>query len=148
MGIGVRTTPLNLAAEAGIVAMVKMLLKLGADPNADTHASSLRLAAGSGFKGVVELLLDYGADPDHQHADDGVTALVMAVRKNHRGVVEVLLEDGGAEPNLRTGTARTGSALLVASQFGQCLCSMHGVVLHEGSWFPFFYKKMLTCAQY
>ena len=24
----------------------------------------------------------------------------------------------GAEPNLRTGTARTGSALLVASQFG------------------------------
>jgi len=118
MGIGVRTTPLNLAAEAGIVAMVKMLLKLGADPNADTHASSLRLAAGSGFKGVVELLLDYGADPDHQHADDGVTALVMAVKKNHRGVVEVLLEDGGAEPNLRTGTARTGSALLVASQFG------------------------------
>ena len=75
--------------------MVKMLLKLGADPNAKTRASSLRLAAGAGFKEVVELLLDYGADPDHQHPEDGVTALVMAVKKNHRAVVEVLLEEGG-----------------------------------------------------
>jgi hypothetical protein len=42
----------------------------------------------------------------------------MATKKNHLAVVEVLLEEGGADPNLKTGESRTGSALLVASQFG------------------------------
>jgi hypothetical protein len=64
--IGVRRTPLQLAAELGDRTIVDLLLNRGADPNMNAAkvngATALQLASIKGFVGVVEMLLGRNAD--------------------------------------------------------------------------------------
>jgi hypothetical protein len=64
--MGVRRTPLQLAAELGDKTIVDLLLNRGADPNMNAAklngATALQLASIKGFVGVVEMLLERNAD--------------------------------------------------------------------------------------
>jgi ankyrin repeat protein len=87
-------SPLALAADLGDLAIVKLLLEAGADPNSlATTAWPLSNAAGRGNSEIVELLLDYGADV-HAVDEDGGTALSDAAAAGHLAVVELLVEAG------------------------------------------------------
>jgi ankyrin repeat protein len=102
-------TPFVLAARASDVALMKLLLELGANselPNAD-HTSPLLAAAGVGALGdgdeaagteaeaveAVRLLLDLGADVNAVD-DHGETAMHGAAYQSRPAVVELLVERG------------------------------------------------------
>lgn len=98
--LDVSGTPLIQAARAGDLAMVDMLLELGADPNqALLHdGNPLIVAAMQGHLAVVERLLDAGADVNGIVQYDE-TPLINAAREGHLPVVRTLLARG-ADINL------------------------------------------------
>lgn len=102
------TTPLMFAAQQGNVESVKMLLKLGADPNGRTPGRinrPLHLAAERGHTDVIRLLFSAGArinEPSH----NGLTPLMWATSGEHWDAAKALVE-AGADPNVDEGKGIT-----------------------------------------
>jgi ankyrin repeat protein len=104
----VGATPLLLAAKTADIPLLRLLIKLGADPllpNAD-HCTPLMAAAGIGSLApeeeagseeeaveAVKLLLEFGADVNAV-ADNGETAMHGAAYRNFPKVVALLAEKG------------------------------------------------------
>ncbi len=111
-------TLLHGAAAAGNVAIVELLLKLGADPNAlDAmgHAPLYRVgnecAAGKGGD-VVHALVRAGAKVDAAEGVQRCTALHMAARRGNVDVAKALLECGASmEARDKTGATPLRRAL-------------------------------------
>lgn len=99
---------LMIAADHNQVAMVRLLLDAGADPDT-THekgATTLGWAASGGHSKVVALLLKHGADVNLRDPYGESTALMSAAGSAQPQVVEHLLR-AGADVNLRAIRGRT-----------------------------------------
>ncbi|KAI9769489.1 MAG: hypothetical protein M1840_003966 [Geoglossum simile] len=98
---GVGSTALHLAAYGGHEAIVRLLLKSGADANAKGGSSSTALhgAVRNKHEGIVQLLLEKGADVNVED-NDRRTPLHWAAQRGQEGVVQLLL-DGGADVDAR-----------------------------------------------
>lgn len=97
--LGIKRTPLQLAAQIGSFEIVQALLMAGADVNAEPAvrggATALQLAAIGGYVGVVELLLQCGADPNAAAAKhNGRTALEGAAEHGRIDMLKVLHNAG------------------------------------------------------
>jgi ankyrin repeat protein len=88
------------AAQAGDVSQVRLLLRLGVDPNtrADDDGAALMAAASVGKSDVVAVLLSAGAKPNAQ-TSSGDTPLMWAAVNGHTAVVKQLLA-AGAKPKM------------------------------------------------
>jgi ankyrin repeat protein len=77
-------TPLHSATAGSHVAIVDLLLRHGADPNAveGNGMTPLHTAAGNGNRETVALLVNAGADPTHQ-SHDGRTPAAVARQYGH-----------------------------------------------------------------
>jgi len=108
-------TPLHCSAIKGNVALVRKLLRMGADPNTQDNAgwSPLHEACNRGNLSVAKLLLRHGAQVNCNGMGKE-TPLHDAARNGHYQVVRLLLLNG-ADPDLLNGDGRT--ALSVASDF-------------------------------
>ncbi len=92
------TTALYYAAAYGHADVAEILLKHGADVNAeDWGITALHGAAYEGHADVVEVLLKYGADINAKDGD-GDTALDVAISKGHAEVARVLRAHGAKLP--------------------------------------------------
>ncbi len=105
-------TLLHQAAAAGDLAMVELLLSLGADPNAldggshtPLYSAGNECAVPSAGK-VVRALVQGGADVDAHEGVKRCTALHMAARRGHAEVAEALL-DCGADLEARDSHGET-----------------------------------------
>ncbi len=95
---------LMLAAEAGHVEVVRVLLEAGADPQAKVEGgmppwdqTALHLAAAKNRAEVIGMLIEAGAALDAKTRDmdgGGDTALHFAAEEGHREAVEALLKAG------------------------------------------------------
>jgi len=118
------------AADKGDLAMVKVKLAEGVDPNAGIgnkgNVAALLVAAGKGHVEIVKVLLEHGADVNQgttaefmgDEGDNvyvGTTALIAAAFKGRTEVVQVLL-DYGVNPN--AGNANGSSPLGAATGMG------------------------------
>ncbi len=95
------TTALHWAASRGNLEMVRLLLRTGANVNAETrigHITPILMAAGIGNAPVTEALLKAGADPNARNSGSGATALMRAAAAGDARTVELLIEHG-AEVN-------------------------------------------------
>ena len=90
------------------VAMMRLLLKRGADPTLEGEGHTpLQLACGSGACAVVRLLLDHGVDPDEKmRVDEWWTPMCAAAAYNEVEVIRILLDHGASTGLVRT--ARPG----------------------------------------
>jgi ankyrin repeat protein len=91
-----KVTALHGAVARRDVAIVKMLLKAGADPNARQERGFVPLhdAAANGNSALVELLLKHGALLDVR-TDDGKTPADMAAERGHHEVADRLRKAAG-----------------------------------------------------
>ena len=110
-------TPLMVAARAGNVDDVRLLLKAGADIEAkdDYGNTALMLAAQEGKVEALEALLGAGADKDAKN-DDGDTALKLAAYDGQVETLEALLR-AGVDKDARDNGGTT--ALMVAAYSGE-----------------------------
>lgn len=116
------------ASRRGDREMVKLLLDLGASPNAEGGAALLSACKGVGVPfgedgtappdmEMIKLLLDRGADPDSK----GGEPLLSAIRRGDRELVLLLL-DRGADPSRMERELchrGIGAPLHVAVEFGR-----------------------------
>jgi uncharacterized protein len=86
-----KNTPLHAATAGEQLALVELLLKRGANPNATQEGgwTALHGAAQAGQREMVETLLANGADVNLR-ADNQQTALDMALIKGHQEVASIL----------------------------------------------------------
>lgn len=84
-----RATPLGVAADAGNISIVRLLLDAGADVN---KASPLYYAAQKGHLEIVELLLRAGADPNRYLIGSVPSPLLAAAREGHLSVMKLLVD--------------------------------------------------------
>lgn len=105
-------TALIVAAGHNKIAIAKLLLARGADPNiaTDENNTPLQAAAYHGFTEMVKLLIEAGADVNAAETRYGHSPLMMAARKGHGDVVKLLL-DAGADRNATTKDSRSASTL-------------------------------------
>jgi ankyrin repeat protein len=96
------TTPLRAAIERGDVAIVRRLIRAGADLRV---GSPLCRAAQLGNLKLVDLLLDKGAPPD----DDQCSPLMAAAGSGRLSIVTRVL-DGGADPKRAPNALHSGVA--------------------------------------
>ncbi|XP_015431975.1 PREDICTED: protein fem-1 homolog CG6966 isoform X2 [Dufourea novaeangliae] len=84
--------PLWCAAAAGHFALVRLLVKKGAEVNATTKTGStpLRAACFDGYFEIVKFLVNYGADIEMANRH-GHTSLMIACYKSHNNIVRYLL---------------------------------------------------------
>jgi len=112
---------LYVAAWAGAIETVQLLLDHGGNANAD-EAAALGAASDGGHIRVVRDLLEHGADPNAR-SGSGDTALYGAAHAGHQEVVRELLQRG-ANPNLLNRA--WGYYPLHAAIYG-----CHALVVHE-----------------
>ncbi len=88
--------PLNVAAQAGNVALARLLLDAGADINLGDNegSNSLHLAASGGGAEMIDFLLSRGMDVNSAD-DNGSTAVLFAGGRRHWDVVRHLASKGG-----------------------------------------------------
>lgn len=97
--LGYDRTPLHLAAYQGLEDMTKLLLKHGADVNAQMSKEGGRLrsplhnAAIRGYANIARILLDNKASPSLENSI-GESALVEALYENQQPVIEVFCNKG------------------------------------------------------
>lgn len=86
-----RVAPLHSAAAGSHLAIVRMLLDRGADPQATQEGgfTALHSAAQNGRADIVEQLLAHGARADAR-TDDGKTPRDLALEEGHDGVAALL----------------------------------------------------------
>jgi ankyrin repeat protein len=89
-------TPLHLGEPAASAAVVRSLLKAGADAKAvsASGATVLHLAAQGGNADVVDALLEKGADPNVREPEYGQTPLVFAAEAGRAAAVTALIKHG------------------------------------------------------
>jgi hypothetical protein len=111
------STPLQLAALEGHLAIAELLLDNRADVNArgPREETALHLAIYGGHQSVTELLLDQHADVRAQNSA-GETPLHLAARKGHREIAELLLEHNA---DLKLADNQGFTALHTAAAAGQ-----------------------------
>jgi len=97
-------SPLLFAARNNRLAMARLLVEGGADPDgeAGNGATPLVVAAHSGHAEVASMLLDLGADPNNMAA--GYSALHAAILRGDQATVKSLLQHG-ANPDARVARA-------------------------------------------
>ena len=131
-------TPLHVAAAAGNLPVVDVLLRAGADSSVPSTQSgrmhggetALIAAARAGHDAVVDTLLRSKANVNQTKISGDVCALFVAAQEGHVDVVQTLLRRH-ADPTLRS---RKGtSALCAAATQGhenvvQCLVNLKGMV--------------------
>lgn len=102
-------TPLHYAAFFGGAASVELLLRAGADPDADQdnplRVRPLHSAAAVGDADAVRALLDAGAEPDPRQAG-GHTPLHTAAHNDDPALARILL-DHGADPGTANDAGET-----------------------------------------
>jgi ankyrin repeat protein len=109
------------AIDANDVAAVKMLLRYGADPDADLNGQTgtpLMQAAVKGHAEIIDQLIKAGADPNRR-SGFGVGAwfpLLLAVEWQNGRAVDALLR-GGADPNMRDGRQDVPSTPLMRAAY-------------------------------
>ena len=139
------------ASDQEMESTVKLLLKFGANPNAEgkeyvwscvvrlnklnyTHryGNALQAAAFDGSNGIVETLLAYKADVNMQGGDYG-TALQAAAFHGHKDIARMLL-DHGAHVNTDAPIGLYGSALQAACSYQDAdlveLLISHGAIVN------------------
>lgn len=115
-------TPLRNAAAAGHLAIVKLLLKRGADPNLPEESiaprgHALYSAVRNGHIEIVELLLEHGAHPNVD-IESSADALSMAIARGNQPMIDLLCAHGAARslPLVAyAGDVVTGAAMLAAN---------------------------------
>ncbi len=125
------STPLDAAAFAGAVKVVRFLLESGADPDGAVSGggedgnSPLVDASLKGFDAVVGLLLDHGAGVNKVSAASGTTALYAAASFGRLSVVKVLLTRG-ADPGLCGKTRKSPYQVAVENKYVDVAAVMRG----------------------
>ena len=115
-------TPLCLGAFEGRVKVVKLLLKLGADPNyqSGNRWTPLIAAANDGRSRIVEILLDAGADPNKQDTkgQGPLHHLCFCPRKSAAEVAKLLISRG-ADPLLKNLEGHTAYRVALDKRMGE-----------------------------
>ncbi|TQV95552.1 hypothetical protein V2A60_000741 [Cordyceps javanica] len=117
-------TALQAACDRGHVALVRRLLRLGADVNAPPSptagVTAIQAAARGGYLAIVELLLRAGADANAPAAKyKGFTALQGACLGGHAEVAALLLGQEEVDVHALGGLYGDGMALHAAAAAGR-----------------------------
>lgn len=105
------TTPLHVAANAGDIEQIQLLISRGAEVNVKDKfgETPLHIAADKGYKNIAELLIINGANVNASD-EDGYTPLLDAILWRHKDIVELLIGSGAdvnAKPNKGTTLCTT-----------------------------------------
>ena len=110
-------TPLSQACINGSAALVRLLLKSGANPNTAiaTGETPLMTCAKSGNVDAVRMLIEYGAAINAKEPAQNQTALMWAAAERHPDVVKALIE---AHADLKAHSKEGFTAIHFAAREG------------------------------
>ncbi|KAB8276259.1 ankyrin repeat-containing domain protein [Aspergillus minisclerotigenes] len=130
-------TPICLAAEAGRLSTVKLLLTRGANPRlpkSNLADTPLAVAVSHGYPEIVDLLIQHGANVRHQNRN-GNTLLSDAVEKQHWETAKVLLKNGAkVDKKDSRGLTALNNAARSNNIAGARLLIEHGAQVNTDSW--------------